>query len=116
MTETNLDAEVILGNIARAAHHLIHLRMPAGNNSHTRANGAAIGLGADAFDLKPGVFRTGVIAEKRRRLVHVYYRNVDVSVIVEIAEGSTAARPRFCYRWSSARTNIDKAPVAEVLV
>src|SRR5438876_3324211 len=46
-----VQAKVILGHVTGTAHDLIYLRMMASNNSHASANGAPIGLGADALDL-----------------------------------------------------------------
>src|SRR5216117_1792493 len=90
--------------------------MPSGYHAHARADGAAIRFRADALDLQPVVSRTRIIAEERGRLVHVDYGDINVSIVVEVAEGRAAAGARFLHRRPAYRGNIRKAAVAEVLI
>src|SRR5437016_12570538 len=59
-----VQAKVILGHVTGTAHYLIDLGMLASNYAHASANGATIGLGADAFDLQPVVSRATIIAKE----------------------------------------------------
>src|SRR6266700_407130 len=90
--------------------------MLAGNHSHECAKGAAIGLGTEALDLQPIVFRVAIIAKQRGRLIHINHGHINVSVVVKVAEGRPAAAVRLSYTRSGARCNIFKASVAQVLV
>src|SRR5438477_7993536 len=71
--------------------------MPSGDDSHPCTNGAAIGLGTNAFDLQPVVFRATIIAKERRRLVHINDGDVHVAVVVEVPEGGPTAAVRLSY-------------------
>ena len=44
--------------------------------------------------LQPVAGARDVVAQERRRLVHVHHQDVDVAVVVEVAEGTAAARVR----------------------
>src|SRR5438552_12811212 len=90
--------------------------MPSGDDSHPCTNGAAIGLGTNAFDLQPVVFRATIIAKERRRLVHINDGDVHVAVVVEVPEGGPTAAVRLSYSQPGARGNIYKAASPEVLV
>src|SRR6266849_4887302 len=86
------------------------------NHAHASANRASIRLGANALDLEPVILCVAIIAKKRRRLVHVNNDNVDVPIVVEVAECRSSARARFSYRQAGVGSDINKAPVAEILV
>src|ERR1700731_2584607 len=97
-----MQAKVVLRHVTRTAHYLIHLRMLASNHSHASANGAAIGSGADAFDLQPVVSRSAIIAQQRGGLIHVDNRDIHVSVVVEVPECGASAAVRLSYVRSGA--------------
>src|SRR5207249_3446002 len=71
----------------------------AGLHHDRRPDAGAVGAGALELHLDPPVGPGIVVAEQRRRLVHVHDQHVDVAVVVEVAEGGPAAgvdreRPR----------------------
>src|SRR5882762_8680903 len=111
-----MQAEVILGHEAGAAHYFVHLRMFGGDYTDARANGAAVGFCAYALDFEPVVFGARIIAQERRRLVHVDDGDVDVSVVVEIAEGGASAAAGLSDGGPACRADVDETPLAEILV
>src|SRR5882762_4919344 len=111
-----MQAEVILGHEAGAAHYFVHLRMFAGDNADARADGAAIGFCAYAFDFEPVIFGAGIVAEERGRLVHVDNGDVDVSVVVEIAEGSASAAVGLSDDGPARGADVDETTLPEIFV
>src|SRR5712672_1497293 len=106
-----MQAEVILRHEARAAHYFVYLRMFGGDYTDPRADGAAVGFCAYALDFEPVVFRTGIVAQERRRLVHVDDGDVDVSVVVEIAKGSASTAVGLHEGRPAIGANVDEAPL-----
>src|ERR1700704_817917 len=111
-----MQAEVILGHEAGAAHYFVYLRMFGGDYTDARADGAAIGFCAYALDFEPVVFGGGIIAEERGRFVHVDDGDVDVSVVVEISEGGASAAVGLNEGGPACGADVDEAPLAEILV
>src|SRR5712675_2737222 len=111
-----MQAEVILGHEARAAHYFVYLRMFGGDYADARADGAAVGFCAYALDFEPVVFGAGIIAQERRRLVHVDNGDVDVSVVVKIAEGGASAAVGLSDGGPACGADVDETPLAEILV
>src|SRR5207302_1693681 len=56
------------------------------------ADGASIAFATHQLDLEPMVSPGHIIAKQGRRLVHVHDEDIDVTIIVEIAEGTAPAR------------------------
>src|SRR5258706_3472339 len=111
-----MQAEVILGHEAGAAQYFVHLRVFGGDYTDAVANGAAVGFCPYALDFEPVVFGAGIIAQERRRLVHVDNGDVDVSVVVEIAEGGASAAVGLSDGGPACGADVDEAPLAEILV
>src|SRR6266850_1884537 len=111
-----MQAEVILGHEAGAAHHFVYLGVFGRDYTDARADGAAVGFCAYALDFEPVVFGAGIIAQERRRLVHVDDGDVDVSVVVEIAEGGASAAVRLSDGGPARRADVDKTSLAEIFV
>src|SRR5882757_1241865 len=111
-----MQAEVILGHKAGAAHYFVYLRMFGGDYTDARADGAAVGFCAYALDFEPVIFGAGIIAEERGRLVHVDDGDVDVSVVVEIAEGGASAAVGLSDGGPASGGDVDKTTLAEILV
>src|SRR5260370_8275650 len=86
------------------------------NHAHASANRAPIRLGANALDLEPVILCVAIIAKKRWRLVHINNDNVNVPIFLEVAECRSSARARFSYRQARVGIDINKAPLAEILL
>src|SRR6266566_9546884 len=84
--------------------------------AEARANGAAVGLYADQLDLQPIVLRREIAAEKLRIIVDGVDDDVEVAVIVEIAEGGAARSNGNGDAGAGLAGNIGEAAVAEIFV
>src|SRR5882757_2025959 len=111
-----MQAEVILGHEAGAAHYFVYLRMFGGDYTDARADGAEVGFCAYALDFKPVVFGAAIVAEERGRLVHVDDGDVDVSVVVKIAEGGASAAVGLSDSGPARRADVDETPLAKISV
>ena len=111
-----MQAEVILGHEAGAAHYFVYLRMFAGDYADARADGAAIGFCAYTLDFEPVIFGAAIVAQERRRLVHVDNGDVDVSIVVEIAEGGASAAVGLSHGGPACGADVDETTLAEIFV
>src|SRR5579863_10189098 len=98
--KSEVHAQIVLRKIAAAAADFVDLLMGfgfAGNLSDATDAGsdaAAVGLGANGSNLDPIIFQRRVTAKKLGKIVDAIDHDVDVAVVVEIAEGSAARRRR----------------------
>ena len=81
-----VEAQIALRHHAGAAVHLVHLRMLAGRYAHPRSNRSTIALRPHQLQLDPVLFIAAVVAKQRRRIVHVQNQNIDIAVVVVVAE------------------------------
>ena len=117
-----MNPQIVLRDVAAAAADFVDLAMglgfagDAGYASDARADAAAVGLGADGPHFNPVVGEFGVATKKLREVVYRVDDNVDVAVVVEVAEGAAAA----CGRIGDSRTNLERnireVAVAEVAI
>ena len=70
---------------------LIHLRVIASDDAHPRADGGAIALRSNQFDLDPVLLVAAIVAQQGRDVIHVQDQCVDVAIVVEVAESGAAA-------------------------
>ena len=77
--------------IAGLAHHFFGLRLAAIAERDPPADGAAVALRSFQAHLQPVVARRSIVAQQRRRLILVHDQHVQVSVVVEVAKGTTTA-------------------------
>ena len=95
-----MNAQVALRDVAAAAAYFVYLRVGLlfvgrmGDTLDARSDGAAIRLGADALYLDPVVVEFRIAADELRRSVDGVDDEIDVAIVVEIAEGATAGRIR----------------------
>src|SRR5438309_1314801 len=81
-----------------------------------RADAAAIGFRADGFDFDPVVGGAGIATKQLRKIVDGVDDDVEVAVIVEVAEGASARGDRRGNSVASVIGNIFEAPVAQIFV
>src|SRR6267378_811085 len=81
-----------------------------------RADAAAIGFRADGFDLDPIVAGARIAAQQLGKIVDGVDDNVEVAVIVEIAEGAAARGDGSGDARAGVVGNIAETAVAEILV
>ena len=115
--EAGVDAQVVLRVVAAAATHLAHERGAASDDADARADGAAIGLScrpARAPSTTPPVGEVEPV--QVRRVVHVVHHDVDVAVVVEVAERGASARARRRHRRAQTLGHVLESAVAQVAI
>src|SRR5207245_1526559 len=93
--DAKVHAQIVLRKIAAAATHFVDLRMQTllarkmRDTFDARADAAAIGFRADGFDFDPVVGGAGIATQQLRKIVDGVDDDVEVAVIVEVAEGAS---------------------------
>src|SRR5260370_12464763 len=82
---------MVLGDVAAAAPHLIHLAVAGRRAINPRADTGAIRFHSDGLHLQPIRLGGLIAAEKLRHVVNAVDQHIDVAIVVEIAEGAAAA-------------------------
>src|SRR5262245_29653398 len=116
LPETCFDAKIILRVVAAAAAHLAHQRRRADDDADAGADGGAVRGGADELELGPRRRWARVETVEIRRFVYVVDRNVDVAVVVDVAERGAAPGVRCGDRWPEPLRQILESPVAQVAI
>jgi len=86
VTETEVQTQIVLRNVAAAAAHLVHLLLAAGKDRDPRSNAIPIRFLAHRFDQHPILFLTAIL-QQAWSLVHIVDHDLKAAVIVEIADG-----------------------------
>ena len=87
--KAEVQTRIVCGDKARTAEHFLYLHLPAIVHQDTCTDRAAIALCSLQTKLDPVVSRRSIVAQQRRRLVHIHDEHVDVAVVVKIAERRT---------------------------
>src|SRR6266849_10913793 len=120
--DPEVHAEIVLRKITAAAAHFVDLRMQALLAGKMRdafdacADAAAIGFRADGFDFDPIVAGARIAAQKLGKIVDGVDDDIEVAVVVEVAEGAPARGDRRGDARPGVVGNIIEAPVAQILV
>ena len=114
--QSEMKAEIAVRVVARTAHHLVDLRPPARGDLHPCPDGGAVRLGADALDQDRVLPVPAIVAQQGRRTIQVVDDDVDVAVVVEIADGAAASEIRRRHGRPRARRHVDEAAVAGVAI
>src|SRR6266446_4519687 len=101
-----MKTEVVLGIVARTAHHLVDAITTPGGHSDARANRASIRARSNQFDDQRPVLAVAIMAQQRRRRIEIVNHHFNLAVVVEIAE-SAAAR-------NALRRNSGPRPAGDV--
>ena len=97
------------------AENALRLHFSAIMHENASPDRTAVGLHSLEFHLDPVWFSLNVVAQQRRWFVHVDDENVDVAVIVEIAEGTSAtAMGSSDRRGQPASTSSSKVSIAKI--
>ena len=89
-----MEAQIVVRVVARLAEDRLRLRAATRRHAHDSAERRAVRRRAFELHLEPAVRPGVVVSEQRRRLVHVEHQDVDVAVVVDVAERGAAARVR----------------------
>ena len=111
-----MEAEVALGVIARSAHDLVDLRSSAARDLHPGTDRGPVRSRADTLDQQPIVPASAFVAQQRRRTVQIVDDDVDVPVVVDIAERAAASEIWRGDGGSRRRGHVGEAAVPQVAV
>src|SRR5450432_449264 len=90
-SESEVQAPVVGRIETGLCDYFLSLQPSTVSHGYSRADGASIAFGAHQLDLDPMVGPGHIVAKQGWRLVHVHDEDIDVAVIVEIAEGTAPA-------------------------
>src|ERR1019366_7856772 len=91
-----METRIVRGEKAGLAGDALRLYFPSVSHEHASADSAAVALRALQPDFQPMIPPWSVVAQQRGRLIAVHDENVEVAVIVEVAEGASAAHVARC--------------------
>src|SRR5438094_6326650 len=114
--ESEVHTQIVLRQVAAAAADLLPLLDPAGQRPHARADRIAIRLHADELQREPVMRGIALEAEQVRRVVDVRDGDVDLPVVVDIAERRAAPGLRRRRRRAEPLGHVRKSSVAEIAV
>ena len=89
------------------------MRDPAGPDVDSRAECVAIDL-PYKFDLQPRSRGETVIAQQRRRTVDIVDENIQIAIVIEIAQRGAASGPRLLERRAGAFSDAFEGAVSQV--
>src|SRR5690242_14180252 len=85
-----MQAGIIRREEAGLAGKTLGLNLAAVVRQDARSNGAAIALGPFQAHFNPMIACGRIVSQQRRRFVAVHHQNIDVAIIIEVAERSPA--------------------------
>src|ERR1700690_524148 len=99
---------------ARLAGERLRLNLFSVMDQHARANCAAVGNGANKFDFQPVMRTSNIVAKERGRLVQVDDQDVEIAVVVKIAERASAAAVNIRERGPGLFAEFLERPVSQI--
>ncbi len=89
-----MQSRILCGLITHAAFALVVKNEVRSRYLDSRADTIAIGLRTDQRDFQPVIGVSPVIPQQLRRLPIVIHENVEIAIVVEVADRRSAAHPR----------------------
>ncbi len=105
---------VIAGVVARLTDYGLHLFLTTIMGDHASPDGASVGFDALQFHFNPALLRVNIIAQQRRRLVHIHDQDVHVAVVIEVSKSAPPAAVRGCDSCSGLCRQFFKGAVPEI--
>src|SRR5436309_6906994 len=109
-----MQPQIIRGVKARLAQHLLRLNPASISGSHAGSNRAAVRFHSDQLDLQPMVVASQIVAQQRWRLVEVDDQDIDIAVVIEIAECAPPAAMGFGYRGACGATQLFESAATQI--
>src|SRR6266566_865695 len=114
--EAEMDAHVVIGNVAGAAAHFVNESARARFHRDPCADAVAIGFAPGRTKRDPVVRVARVVDQKRRRSVHVADHRGHAAIIPQVADRQTARRTYGRDCGTRGRGNIGEGSVAIVVI
>ena len=86
-----MESGVACGIKTGLAQYRLSLNFPSVMDEHTGANRTPVRFHADEPNFRPVVMVAQIVAKQGRRFAAINDQNVQVTVVVEVAEGTAAA-------------------------
>src|SRR5215470_5212258 len=96
--QAEMQPRVALRDVTRAAPHFVYLRQIAGDDFDLGADAVAVALDADRPDRHEVIRVAAVVPQQLRRAVQIVDDNVNIAVIIQIAESHTTPRAQLHQR------------------
>jgi hypothetical protein len=90
--QTEMEAQVALREIAASAAHFVDLRMSRGRDLDPRPDCATVRYRSSQLENNPVPWRVRRLLQERWRFVLIVYRDLNRSIIIDIAECRAARR------------------------
>src|SRR5690349_3998962 len=84
--QPEMEPKIVLRIVPRPAHDLVDLAPARGRHLHARPDRRSVRAGPRALDRDPVVAVPAVVAQQGRRAVEIVDEDVDVAVVVHVAE------------------------------
>src|SRR5713101_6624661 len=114
--EAEMDAHVVIGNVAGAAAHFVNKSARARFHGNASADAVAVGFDPNRPKGDPVVPVARVVDQKRRRSVHVADHRGHAAIIPQVADRQTARRTYGRDPGPRRRGNIREGSVAIVVI
>src|SRR5262245_30610314 len=111
-----MQSQVALRDVAVTTAHFVSLHQITSHDFHARADAAAIAFHANRLDENRIIRVSIVVAQQLRRAVEIGDYQIDVAIVVDVAESDATTRMRIRQYLSKLRRHFSKRAVAIVVV
>src|SRR5215831_13432536 len=98
ISQSKMQPGIVARIETRLAQDVLSLRFSFKMRQNTGSNRTSVGFHTFKFDLEPALLAAQIVAQKRGRFVQIDDKDVQIAFVVEVAEGTSAARMRVRYR------------------
>src|ERR1700733_3526669 len=109
-----MQPRIIAGVVAGLTDESLSLNPISVVRNDSSSDRASIRFHSLEFDLEPVLFALKIVSQKRRWLIHVHDKYVQVAVVIEIAKRTAAAAMSRSNPFATLRFQFFKSAVAEV--
>ena len=122
VANSEMHSQIVLGKITATAADFVDLLVRLGfagnmrNTTNAGADAAAVGFCADGSNLDPIIFERRIATQKLRKVIDAIHHDIDVAIVVEIAESGAARGRRRRDSRAGVERNILETAVAQIAI
>src|SRR5215467_8368544 len=90
--------------------------MPPSDDTDPSAYATAVGANSKRFDHQPTVLVATVVSKQAGSIVHIVDEDIQVTIVVEVAEGNSSRRACQLDCGTGSRRNVFEPAVAEIAI
>src|SRR5262245_46694211 len=109
-SQSEVEPQIVLRNKARLTQNRLRLDAPAAADADLGSDRAARRFRSHQMQANPVMAGVLVVAQQCGRLTHIHDENIDIAVIIDIAESSATAGMFFSYGGSAQIADIFETP------